>query len=812
MSHTPQQRLGDILAREPIDARGFGPTGGRGNSERLDASATVLVRGQRWSATARGRRHEAGDEQRVNTKQNRFRGSFETSRRPRVLSDRTHVKRLDIQGLRTVAVGLVIANHLTGQPRGGFIGVDVFFVISGFLITGNLMRSESRIRGPRSAVIAIGDFYRKRIKRILPAALLVLVSIVVAAHFLFTATRAADARTAATWAALFGANIHFAKLGTDYFGETAAVSPVQHFWSLSVEEQFYFVWPLLLFIVFGLVARTGRLGAARVVAGGAMGLIIVASFGYALLLTSSNATLAYFSSPARAWELGLGALLAITTPVWAKLNYVTGTVMAWAGLVVIAVGAFVVGGDSGFPAPAAAIPVLGSALVLAAGIRGPQEDVPVLTNQVMVYLGDASYSLYLWHFPIIVFLQPVLANAPTATYYASALILTLLVSITAFELVENPLRIISWRDPLGSLLRFSPDARRRLQMGALAAGASLCVGLFAPTLKPVVGAAESEAESAALSQLVQATETATEEATPETAKQVEILQALSATSWPTLSPPIGEAASDKAPEFAAKYDCMYPDPTDRTACTFGKGPKLAVVIGDSIGVSWMPGIRTALGHRWRVRDIGYGSCAFLATDRKLSDPTAERRCNSDREAVVNLVNSLAPDLIILTNNQGAINSLASGATGQEAVTAWTEARSDAIRSVSASGRDIVILTPPPVGKAADDCAGAGSAPADCVSGIGRTWKDMVAGDIAAATATGARLVDTSSWFCAADSGRCPIFVGTSPVRTDELHLTATYAEALAPLLRLSLLPSAEPSSASGSPTPESETSSAPAGS
>ena len=270
--------------------------------------------------------------------------------------------RRDIQGLRALAVVAVILDHLLGGPAGGFVGVDVFFVVSGFLITGHLLRSVER-----SGRISFADFYRRRVKRILPAALLVLAVTVVASYLLLTPARFATVLSDVLWAACFGANWHLIAVGTDYFQAAGPVSPIQHYWSLAVEEQFYLVWPVVL-LLLAVLARRMR-ARLRLVAGAGLGLLTVLSFAWALAETAQEPTWAYFSTASRAWELGVGALLAVAAPAFERLPAALRPVLAWAGLAGILVALAVVRSNGGFPAPQAALPVLGAALVIVAGTR-----------------------------------------------------------------------------------------------------------------------------------------------------------------------------------------------------------------------------------------------------------------------------------------------------------------------------------------------------------------------------------------------------------------------------------------------------------
>jgi peptidoglycan/LPS O-acetylase OafA/YrhL len=220
-----------------------------------------------------------------------------------------------IQGLRAVAVALVVLNHLVGWPSGGFIGVDVFFVISGFLITRLMLREVAT-----TGRVSIREFYARRMRRIFPMAMIVLGVTVVAAFALLSASRAQSTLVDAFWASIFLENWHLTQVGTDYFHLNDAVSPVQQYWSLSVEEQFYLVWPAVL---VGLVLLRRhlrrplqrRLGerrglSMRVAVLAVLTVVTIASFGWAVAQSADEPTVAYFSTATRAWELAAGALLA----------------------------------------------------------------------------------------------------------------------------------------------------------------------------------------------------------------------------------------------------------------------------------------------------------------------------------------------------------------------------------------------------------------------------------------------------------------------------------------------------------------------
>ncbi len=350
--------------------------------------------------------------------------------------------RRDIQGLRALAVGGVIADHLLHWPDGGFVGVDVFFVISGFLITGLLMREFER-RGS----ISFTHFYMRRIKRILPAALFVLLVTTALSYALVGAGRFASIVKDAAWSALFSGNWRFAATGVDYFEQSRPTSPVQHYWSLAVEEQFYVVWPWLMLglLLLGVRTRWWGAGHARRVAGVAIVVLSAVSLAWALVQTQTNPTYAYFSTLTRVWELGAGAAVALAArPLGRRLGRapLVRQSLAWGGLGGIAV-AYVVVPDSNFPAPWGLLPVLSAAAVLAAGLVPEAPQPAVLTNRVANYLGDVSYSLYLWHFPVVVLLPTVMAGG-TAIFRVTGAVLIVVLSVASFHLLEQPARQRDW--------------------------------------------------------------------------------------------------------------------------------------------------------------------------------------------------------------------------------------------------------------------------------------------------------------------------------------------------------------------------------
>jgi peptidoglycan/LPS O-acetylase OafA/YrhL len=323
---------------------------------------------------------------------------------------------------------------------GSFVGVDVFFVISGYLITGILVREfEAR------QTISFRGFYTRRIKRILPAGLFVIGATLCATRVLAGIDRYHFAAKDAIAAVLFVANWHFAQTGVNYFNQSLPPSPLPHYWSLSVEEQFYFVWPGLLLglLVIGFHLRLWRREHTRLVAGVALAVISGGSLAWAFHETARNPTGAYFSTFVRAWELGLGAIVAIAAAPIARRDARLRLLVAWVGLLGVLVSLFVVSSSSGFPAPWALLPTVSTAAVLAAGSGAAGRQLLPLTNPVSQYVGKLSYSLYLWHFPVVVLIVAVVPQYSVA-YWLAGLTLIFGLSAASFHLLEDPARRGTW--------------------------------------------------------------------------------------------------------------------------------------------------------------------------------------------------------------------------------------------------------------------------------------------------------------------------------------------------------------------------------
>jgi peptidoglycan/LPS O-acetylase OafA/YrhL len=696
-------------------------------------------------------------------------------------------KRLDIQGLRMVAVMLVVVSHMFDGARGALVGVDVFFVISGFLISGLLLRELQE-----TSRLSLAGFYRRRIRRIVPAATLALVAITVAAYLLFASYRFKQTAIDAVWALLFAANWRFASEGTNYLDANAPVSPVQHYWSLSVEEQFYFVWPGLI-LVIGVITSRGWIRGKFALAACVMGVVVAASLAYALAESAGNPALTYFSSLARVWELGVGAVLAITASKFARIPSRLRPFLLWTGLVAIGLGAFIPADLGVFPIWQIAVAVAGAGMVIIAGSGKTPRYSTVLTNRLSVYLGDVSYSLYLWHWPVIVFLGVLLPDK--LFMRIAALLLMFGLAIAAYEFFENPIRHSNWLDQKGVSNRRRADshARRRRRAkrnikslqpaGAVSLTmvmAGVCVVLLTPATSPrppnpVVVNSQREAN-----QMVEQ---------PEQAKlSEEISDALRAQEWPVLSPSLEDVVSGRADNDVG--ECMGDVRHSITDCTRGalEAPHTIVLVGDSTSMSYTGAFKSiveATDKKWRVELRNFLGCSFMDGHFRLPRgwvaPEIEKACPDDVESTISAIEAERPDIVVVTNGYWPHQFVSSG----KAQT--SKERKDSIRNlvlrISKSSGKVILMAPPPYSEDIRACYTKLSTPTNCLGSVPRSWPDYERVDKSVVDGIdNASFLSTWRWFCSQD-GECPAFAGTLPIRYDDHHLTAAFSQRLGPVVR-----------------------------
>jgi hypothetical protein len=445
------------------------------------------------------------------------------------------------------------------------------------------------------------------------------------------------------------------------------------------------------------------------------------------------------------------------------------------GLIGVLVSAFVVSPASGFPAPWAALPVLSAAVVIAAGIPGPIGGWELaLTNPASRYLGRISYSLYLWHWPVIVVAAALIPDAP-AYRYPIAVLAMLGLSIASYHLVEAPGR--SWRR--GRRVTFDGVRRPAVAAVVCVLVAVGLIGFIPPRDTPAFNTAPANSREPL---------PAADLATPAPDLAAAITGALSARQFPAEFDP---SLAHQGTARTAWGACDGAGPKELASCTFGSratNAKVAVVIGDSIAMSWLPGVEAALGPAWRVVGITLEACPAADIAVRDTNGRHDTDCDTHHAWATDEATELHPQLVVLSSSEDTLERLADNASGAEAAAEYRAAMRKTIDQLGPStNRRIVTLSPPPTAGALSQCDTGGTVPADCVRYVSDHWLALAAAEQAAGATTGTSYVDTRLWFCN-NTGFCPAFVRSTAVRWDSDHLTDVYARMLGHQLRAVLLP------------------------
>jgi peptidoglycan/LPS O-acetylase OafA/YrhL len=688
--------------------------------------------------------------------------------------------RPDIEGLRAFAVVLVVLDHLNLWPSGGFIGVDVFFTISGFLITGLIVDEIGR-----TGRFSFKRFYIRRARRILPAALTVLLATWIAAKIVFFGPRVSDTVHDIWWCLGFAANINFARGGTDYFQTYQAPSLVQHYWSLAVEEQFYVVWPVLLLVV-SLAARrlTGALATRWVLAISVSA--VAGSFGYCVWQTATNPAASYFSTTGRAWELGVGAVVALVARQGVRVPDQLSGPLCFLGLAGIVGSAMILDEHSTFPGPAAAFPVLASGVVLFSGCGVSRFTsvwhVPV-TNLLSRYIGRVSFSLYLWHWPTILIVS-VLVSPDAGIYYPLTICAMVTLTLFSYYAIELPFHRPPRSKPVAPRVSAARHGTGRSRMVTVTGRrrATVIVALVVCTLTLwVLRPAPPAPPAAVLGVGAGGATDPTVPGRPQTAAlQTDIATALRASSWPTLTPSLTDVVANKTTPDGMS-NCVGPELPPADLCTWGDpdAPKTALLVGDSVSQAYMQVMKHFVEDDitgWKIRFIGQAGCPFL--DIRIDNPVewVAKACPLRKQAAVDLILSTHPDVVIVTNVYAAHTDTD---TNQEvSPREWQSGLSRYVDKFRAATKKVVFLAPPPTDADIVKCYTAFSVPATCISHVTSAWQQWATADKAVSSSINGIYIDSTPWFCVSDL--CPAFVGDVATKKDLVHITPEYADMIAP--------------------------------
>lgn len=676
-----------------------------------------------------------------------------------VAASRDRSQRTDIQALRAIAVATVVIFHLwPGLMPSGFIGVDVFFVISGYLITSHLVR-ESLTTGH----ISLARFWSRRAKRLLPAAFTVLVLVEVATWLFVPMTRWHQFLTETIASAFYVENWLLSANAVDYMASTNPASPVQNFWTLSVEEQFYIVVPLMLIAAAFIAGRAAW--QRRGVLGAVLALATSASFVWGVVQTSSAPPLAYLSTFTRAWEFGVGALLGFVA--W-RMSGSARHLLTAAGIAMIVVSAFALG-SAPFPGVAALLPVVGTAVVIAANTGQTTWLSSVGSWSWVAFLGAISYSLYLWHWPLIV-LVPFITGKPLGGLTSVAVVIGAVACATlSFHLIENPVRYAAmFSDGAGALRRVAVAA----VVGSLVVALPCLIGLNRSEKSADVASARTAALIASNPDCLGA-------------------QAIDPVHAPCINPaldgvlvpdPIAASRDD-----SNRADCWATNGvTELHVCALGEGSgvlKHLIAVGDSHNNTLIAAYeQIAKTNHWQIDVAGHRGCYWTAAVQVQDVQSLVSDCEAWKKNLnAYLLAHPEYDGIITTYDYGLSSVTApAGMTQDQAV---VDGLVRAWKPFSDRGTPILAINDnPQAGDGHADCVVKNALAAAQACAIPRAAAFGAFNGLrpAAAATKGAYLIDLTPYYC--NDVNCPAVIGHVVVYRDRDHLTATYVRTLAPYL------------------------------
>ena len=694
--------------------------------------------------------------------------------------------RPDIEGLRAVAVAAVVLFHAeVPGVGGGFVGVDVFFVISGFLITGLLWREVSA-----TGTVRLRGFYGARARRLLPASAMVGVVTMIASAVLLPPLQVGAVIRDGIASALYVSNLWFTAQNVDYFGGHLPPSPFQHYWSLGVEEQFYLVWAPMILGTAWLIRRVHRRTKADPTSPAILSkrpylviLVLVAAVSYALSLVTTYLVpaAAFFSLPTRAWQLAAGGLVALTANQWRRLPPLVAAISGWAGLTVIVLACTWLSASTLYPGTAAIWPTVGAALVIGAGCAAPTQGCgSILGLSPMQAIGRISYSWYLWHWPVLV-LTPALLGHPLglAARVAAALASGGLAVLT-LRFIENP-------------LRFAAPIRRSawasLALGGAATAVAVCVGVAllewipapvgrgAPatpltiTAAPAPTGSTMDAYDAAVRRAFSQVQAAVEAATD--------LQGVPS----NLAPPLADVSAAqmglssngclRTQKEAGQPECATGDTASSTT---------VALVGDSHAAMWNPAFEMIATQRhWRLEMLAKMGCPLIDVPfaKHLSGLIEHFvHCEQWRAQILARLRTERPRLVLVSMSR--VRSVGSWQSGYAPYDpAWIDSLTHLVQQLRDTGARVLVLGPiPDPQTSVPECL---SGHLDDVSACSPPRSTAVnqpgiASETVATKASGGQYADLTELFCTAN--RCPVIVGNTLVYSDWNHLAIEYCRQL----------------------------------
>lgn len=688
------------------------------------------------------------------------------------------VKRRDIEGLRAIAVGIVLLYHSGfSWMQGGYIGVDVFFVISGFLITSLLVRERED-----TGRISLSNFYSRRARRILPMSAVVVLATMIASLRWLEPLRRESLGVDAIGTATFSSNLIFADRGADYLQASLPPSPLQHYWSLAVEEQFYLVWPALIILVTLGVRHT------RLKVGITSGVVAIASFIACMALMDSAPAWAFFSPHTRAFELAIGALLAVLPMTRHQIARTAEVSASWIAVIGIFVVAVLFDDSIRFPGPWALLPVVLTAIAIRGGdaTYGPTW---LLRAPPMQWLGSRSYSAYLWHWPVLILAEAARGEKLTLSQASACLVISLALSELSFRFIENPLHI----------------NKKIVGLRALSLAASLLVvvvgsGMLMRNNPPVL--ASTDIIDAPTLTTTTTTPSPTESTTtipavptaptlpPITRAIPPVIESLTIKRVPqNLTPTLGKVYLDE-PEIYKNNCHVNFGSTQPKDCVYGNPDSTKVVglYGDSHAAQWFPALKLAAEQNdWKLIVYTKRGCppANILTYSSVLGQTYTQ-CGDWRKNVKKKMRADGVKVVLVVHFDRLLSASNQLPIWQKD---WREGLQTTIKELRRIGAEPVLFADTPYpGRDVPTCLSSNINNVQrCTLAVSESFREDIAevrSDLS--IENNVALLQIRDWFC--NKTVCPPIVGNILVYRDDNHITTTYAEFLAPLLASTLNP------------------------
>ena len=700
--------------------------------------------------------------------------------------------RKDIQALRALAVMAVFVYHMRpGYLTGGFVGVDIFFVLSGFLISSHLIHELQR-----DGKISFSKFWARRARRLLPASLTVLLASAIGVWLLAPTALQERFYRDISAATVYVANWVFAFDSVDYLAAENSPSVVQHFWSLGVEEQLYLAWPLILAAAWLIGSKFLKAQLSLAIT---LSVIAAASLFYSAALVFDNNPIAYFSTFSRAWEFASGALLAlwmVSRKAESQASNGVRLAAAWAGWLSIAGFMFFFEASAGFPGLNAVIPVVATVLIIWANDpTGALSPKPILDLKPIQFLGDASYSIYLWHWPILIFVGFNYSTIP-ARVLPIIFLVTLALSWLSLRFVENPFR-------KGRLVKALPPKRTFI---ALAAGMAVLV-------------ASSQSASAVVMQQIANERSASQTIEEELARTLEaqlaqadgdVVQAkvwdqiscmgpafmvepeCASFVWDTVVPGVAvkeETAHDVEPLYriGSEKGCLaWGDDYSMIECVYGvEGGTRMALIGDSHAYHWLPAFaKMAKQNNIELHFVARAGCPANELPRQASGDHVRGCFSWQQEMQTWMTESPKFETVVISNFSGTRFEGAGdyGARHDASIEGYKQAWQPIINT----GTELVVMHDTPfIGQDAWECV---VNYAEDMSRCDSTLAEIESNyddSAAAATELELRTIDFTKYFCQQEM--CPMAIGGIRVYRDSNHMSGTFNLLMTPYLRQELL-------------------------